>query len=369
MKALEISTNYYTTKVYRNLYSELEKRLDLRIFVPLSIDKKELYGNVPIPDNVIPAFLGKSQIFGYQINSSRFSNYIIDNKISDGVNLVHAHFVFSDGSIAHKLFKNTGIPYIVSVRASCIKGMQRKIAFHNYLTGIKVLVHAEKVVFQSKSSLNNILLLLPKSIQKSLLSKYIIIPNGIDIFWHKNILSVNRIFNNKKFSIITTASIEYRKNILLVVKVIEKLNRIGYKIEYNIAGAIKDESVFEDMVKYPFVHYLGSLNQDELLKAYRQSDIFVMVSFNETFGLVYAEAMSQGLPVIYTKNEGFDKQFDEGVVGYHVAPDSPDELESAILKVSDNYQQLSKNALECVKKFDWYEIANRYYSIYTDVSK
>ena len=29
-----------------------------------------------------------------------------------------------------------------------------------------------------------------------------------------------------------------------------------------------------------------------------------MPSKHETFGLVYAEAMTQGLPVIYTKNEG-----------------------------------------------------------------
>ena len=42
-----------------------------------------------------------------------------------------------------------------------------------------------------------------------------------------------------------------------------------------------------------------------------------MLSIMETFGLVYAEAMSQGLPIIYTKGQGFDEQFDEGKVGYH----------------------------------------------------
>lgn len=40
-----------------------------------------------------------------------------------------------------------------------------------------------------------------------------------------------------------------------------------------------------------------------------------MPSHKETFGLVYAEAMSQGLPIIYTKNQGFDGQFPDGYVG------------------------------------------------------
>ena len=37
---------------------------------------------------------------------------------------------------------------------------------------------------------------------------------------------------------------------------------------------------------------------------YRENDIYVMPSIIETFGLVYAEAMSQGLPVIYTRGQG-----------------------------------------------------------------
>ena len=40
------------------------------------------------------------------------------------------------------------------------------------------------------------------------------------------------------------------------------------------------------------------------------NDIFVMPSVTELL-LVYAEAMSQGLPVIYTRGQGFDGQFEE----------------------------------------------------------
>ena len=43
-----------------------------------------------------------------------------------------------------------------------------------------------------------------------------------------------------------------------------------------------------------------------------------MPSFPETFGLVYVEAMSQGLPIIYTKGQGIDGYFEDGKVGYPV---------------------------------------------------
>ena len=41
-----------------------------------------------------------------------------------------------------------------------------------------------------------------------------------------------------------------------------------------------------------------------------------MVSHSETFGLVYLEALTQGLPIIYTENQGFDNVNNNLQVGY-----------------------------------------------------
>jgi glycosyltransferase involved in cell wall biosynthesis len=69
----------------------------------------------------------------------------------------------------------------------------------------------------------------------------------------------------------------------------------------------------------------------ELIDIYRANDIFVMPSFTESFGLVYAEAISQGLPVVYSIGQGFDRQFPEGEVGYHADPNSAQSVADAIL--------------------------------------
>lgn len=57
--------------------------------------------------------------------------------------------------------------------------------------------------------------------------------------------------------------------------------------------------------------FCADLWKKQLREAFSISDIFVMPSKPETFGLVYVEALSQGLPILYAKGEGFDGYFDE----------------------------------------------------------
>lgn len=46
------------------------------------------------------------------------------------------------------------------------------------------------------------------------------------------------------------------------------------------------------------------MDKTKIIDVYRDSDIFVMPSKFETFGLVYVEALTQGLHLIYTKGQG-----------------------------------------------------------------
>jgi len=79
---------------------------------------------------------------------------------------------------------------------------------------------------------------------------------------------------------------------------------------------------------------------------------------------VYAEAMSQGLPIIYTRGQGFDGQFKEGEVGYSVQYNSAEEISDRVKDILNNYETISKNCIEKVDKFDWDKIAKEYLSIY-----
>ena len=91
-----------------------------------------------------------------------------------------------------------------------------------------------------------------------------------------------------------------------------------------------------------------------------------MPSFYESFGLVYAEAMSQGLPVIYTKGQGFDKQFSDGVVGYSVNPKNIEDIKEKIADIINNYETISNNCLNYVNKFFWENISSYYKNLFEE---
>ena len=52
------------------------------------------------------------------------------------------------------------------------------------------------------------------------------------------------------------------------------------------------------------VEFTGKLSREEMLPKLSYSNVFVLPSNSETFGVVYIEAMALGLPVIATKCGG-----------------------------------------------------------------
>lgn len=79
------------------------------------------------------------------------------------------------------------------------------------------------------------------------------------------------------------------------------------------------------------IHLIDFMNKDELIRYYRMSDLFVMPSLTESWGLVILEAMSQGLPIITTKTcvAGLE-HITDGINGFLIDPLDVKTLESHI---------------------------------------
>src|SRR5690606_10047125 len=89
--------------------------------------------------------------------------------------------------------------------------------------------------------------------------------------------------------------------------------------------------------------------------------VFAMPSYRETFGLVYIEALSQGLPIIYAVNESVDKMIDG--VGESCDPFSITSIENAIQRILDNYDSYDLLKID-FGVFSWKNIAFRYIDIF-----
>lgn len=96
-------------------------------------------------------------------------------------------------------------------------------------------------------------------------------------------------------------------------------------LEQALRATVKRERV-------PDVHFGGFLNQTELGQAYACADIFTLLSReHETFGVVVAEAMNFGVPVVVTEKVGCHADLVmRGHNGYVVPVDDPDAAAAAL---------------------------------------
>jgi len=92
-----------------------------------------------------------------------------------------------------------------------------------------------------------------------------------------------------------------------------------------------------------------------------------MPSKTETFGMAYIEAMSRGLPVIYSKGQGIDGFFPDGFVGYSVSKPLVKSIVERVLDIVKNYDTLSVQAQISSKKFDKPSILKHYSKMFSSI--
>lgn len=191
-----------------------------------------------------------------------------------------------------------------------------------------------------------------------------VIGNGVsnDMFTD-SINDHNKKINKNKLRLLTVGSLTKGKNQALVLQTLPKLSN---KFEYRIVGDGPEMNNLKKLSKKlkidQRVKFLGKLVDGKLKDEYKNSDIFVLTSTSEAFGLVFLEALASGLPIVTMKSL-------EGIVDlYHpdcfqlVKKYDPDELKEAILKSVKKID--NKICKEHAKKFSWEKIAVKYCSIF-----
>lgn len=364
MRIISISNDYYNSKVYEKLHNSLMgSNVENYMFVPLLKEDKRAPGKNVINLNI----LQKNDRFLYFYKQNKILKELIKYVEHINPSILHGHFVFSSGYLCLKIKEKFNIPYLVSVQNTDINVFFKFIIPLRSL-GIKILLNANTIVFISSSYRELILdRYIPRKYHAIIMDKSILIPFGIDSYWLNNKNSPKNI-SSKEINIITVGVINKNKNQLSVAKAVELLNYEGYKITYSVIGEIQDNSIYDKLMEFEFVTHNNHKTKENLLDSYRAADIFVLPSIHESFGLVYAEAMSQGLPIIYSRGQGFDGQFSQGIVGYSVDSTSYKDIANKIKLVIANYEVMSKNAVSNVFKFNWDMIAEEYTSIYKNQS-
>lgn len=366
MKILHINSYYSGSMFYKNLYDyQLRSGIDISVFVPVSStinDRKDFGSYTTISKNH-----NKYDRFIFHLKQNKVYSDIIKKYDIKEFSIIHAHSLFTNGYIALKLKKDLGIPYIVAVRNTDTNIFFRKM-IHLRRVGVEILKNADRVIFLSETYREEVIQkYVPENYRKVVYNKSSIVPNGIDDYWFDNIVSQKEVPSSSNLRLLQIGDINRNKNIETTVKAVELLIQNKYKVSLDVVGKVKDQKVFDKIKDLNYVHYLGSKTKEELLEIYRNNDIFILPSINETFGLVYGEAMSQGLPIIYTKGQGFDAQFKDGEVGFSVNCFSENEIKDRVIGLIKNYNITSRNCIKLSRKFSWVDITAFYTSIYKNI--
>lgn len=362
---LHICNDYQGSKVHGNLYKSLDQlSIPQIIYCPI---KK----NIPLKNK-------NKYKFGEIIYSSRLKrrfrfmflskiNFLFDDlnrKVDlENIKICHATTLFSDGSLAYRLFKERNIPYIVAVRSTDIE------AFLKYRPDLiflarNILLNCSKIIFISESLKKNFLNhYLIKSFKSSIEDKCTVVLNGIDDFWIERISKQKKV---KPTEILYVGSLLKRKNILKLSNSVIALNKENYSCRLHIVGKGGEHELQIKKLAKKFssqILYYGAVtNKSELVEVFRQTHIFAMPSVGETFGLVYIEALSQGLPILFSKNDGIYGVF-KIKIGEYCNPNKTKDIDLSLKKLINNYDSYEINKID-FEKFRWKNIAKEYESLY-----
>lgn len=165
---------------------------------------------------------------------------------------------------------------------------------------------------------------------------------------------------NKK-TIITVGQFIYRKGFDVLL---EAWKQIDDEAQLLIIGGGDLQNSYEDYIKQNSlknVNIIGFMQKEELFKYYCASDIFVLPTREDVWGLVINEAMAVGLPVITTDNCNAGLELiEKGENGYIVPVDDAKKLGekiSYLLLNSTLCEAISINNLKKIKNYTIEEIA------------
>ncbi len=379
MKVLHIINDYWWSKLYSNLVKELDAEVEQVIYVPIrnakDFDKNKVEGLKNTSyyySHIITSFFDRLFFFK---KIKKIQQDIERNIDLSDINVIHAHTLFSDGGVAYKLSKKHGIPFITTVRNTDVN-VFFKYLYHTHSFGRKVLRNASKVVFLSPTYLSRLSTkILPKELASKVQSKSKIIPNGIDAKWHA--LRKNPIQKTDDvWRLFFIGQFVENKNLQGLIRAAEKLKNKRLNIEVHAIGLNPDTddayvAKHKELLSKSYVFTYDAIKDfTELSNQISNYDILVVPSFHETFGLVYAEALTLNKPVIYSRNEGFDGQFENGIVGFAIDPHNIDDIANHIEKIIDHYDDFQERIANLdLKQFDWNQVSCTFKSIYSELCK
>lgn len=281
--------------------------------------------------------------------------------------VIHDHGIWLPENIQScRLAIRSGIPLVIHPRGMLEpwslgqKWLKKRVAMTLYQR--RLLEGAAALVATSVAEFENVRRL-------GLKQPIAVIPNGVELGAFAEAMrredSVLRIR-----TVLFLSRVHPKKGLLNLVSAWSALRPTGWRL--CIAGPDEGGHLAEVLSAVRtagiehYVDYVGEVDGDAKSELYRSANLFVLPSYSENFGVVVAEALAHGLPVITTRGAPWGELGPYGCgwwVDFGVEP-LVEALRAAMSLTDAERAAMGLRGREYVRRFNWEEIAETTFGLY-----
>ena len=307
-------------------------------------------------------------LFEYTPYELNLTSKLVDVAINEGLDLLHVHYAIPHASAAisakHILStQDINLPIVTTLHGTDITLLGKDTSF--------------KPVIEYAINMSDIVTVVSKDLKNETLAHFNIkkeinvISNFIDYSLYEqnqNLILRNSFASNNEAIITHISNFREVKRVEDVIKIFYQVNK-RKKAQLLMIGDGPDRSKCENLARklgiYKKIKFLGKLKVIEDLLAI--SDIFLLPSQTESFGLVALEAMASNTAVVSSNSGGLPEVNIDGVTGFLSDVGDINKMSNDICYLIANSNLLNSfksNALKHAKKFDLNNILPKYEEVY-----
>lgn len=236
-----------------------------------------------------------------------------------------------------------------------------------------------KLVFRNADAVIALTNDMEKAMQKIYDASISIVPFGINLESFGNLPTKQAIreklgLNTSDSVILFVGTLRPVKGVKYLIEAMNSIRQRDTKASLVLVGDGEERQSLEVLTKElsleESVTFIGRVPNEKIPEYMAASDVLVLPSLSESFGIVNLEAMASGLPVVASKVGGLPEIIEDGENGFLVEPKNPEQIaERVLLLLEDDTLRgkISRSNKERAKQYSWESVVGRLEQIYSHV--